>query len=210
MNPDDRFIFLSAGVPEKILDDGTEDQSPYVVTAVPDLIRESVLSLIAVCCERQLGVVFGGHPAISPLVHHACDRLGMIPRVHIYQSEFFLKRPDIVPAAAWAFPNLHRTRDEGNLESSVSQLRNQMINAHEWNFVAGVFIGGKKGIPDEFERFRQAYDSVPRFPLFSPGGAAQDLFSKFATQMPGKLMLDALPESKRPTYKLLFRDLLPT
>lgn len=207
METNDRYVFLSAGVPEKILDDGKEDLSDYVVTAEPDLIRESVLSLIAVCCERQLGVVFGGHPAISPLVHHACLRLGMIPRVHIYQSEYFLKRPDIVPEAAWAFPNLHRTNDEGNLDASVNELRNQMINARTWNFVAGVFIGGDKGIPDEFDRFGRAYDGVPRFPLSSSGGAARELYANFAR---GTLTLDALPESKRPPYKSLFRELLPT
>jgi hypothetical protein len=209
MDADRPTVFLSAGVPERIVADGIVDNSPYVRTATPDLIREAVLALVVVCHERGFRLVFGGHPAISPLVHHAADRLQMISDVEIYQSEFFLSQPDIVPEAAWKFPNLHRTPDKGNLDDSVAALRDEMINPLSHKYLASVYIGGKKGIPDEFSRFGRSYPGVPRLPLYSPGGAAQELFVVNQSSLSTPLIFDQAPFPQRPPYKELFRDCLP-
>jgi hypothetical protein len=202
-------IFLSAGVPEKILADGVVDNSPYVSTAEPELIREAVLALVVVCHERKFRLVFGGHPAISPLVHHAAERLRMVSEVEIYQSEFFLRRPEVVPEAAWGFPNLHRTPDKGNLDDSVTALRDAMINTNFWNFRASVFVGGKKGIGDEFNRFGRSYPGAPRIPLYSTGGAARELFLDNLSSLSQTQLLDRLPVPRRLPYKELFRNCLP-
>jgi hypothetical protein len=210
MDADRPIIFLSAGVSERIVPDGTFDDSPYVRTARPELIREAVLALVVVCHERGFRLVFGGHPAISPLVHHAADRLQMISDAAIYQSEFFLNQPDLVPEAAWKFPHLHRTPDKGNLDDSVAALRDEMISPLSHMYATSVYIGGKKGIPDEFSRFGRSFPGVSRLPLYSPGGAAQELFignHSLLSRTP--LILDQAPFPQRPPYKELFRDCLP-
>jgi hypothetical protein len=56
-------IFLSASIP---------DRDPYVRDSDPLAIREAVLALVAVTV-RERRLVFGGHPAISPLVEHAAQ-----------------------------------------------------------------------------------------------------------------------------------------
>ena len=68
-------------------------------------IREAVIALAAVTL-RDRPLVFGGHPAISPLVEHAARSLGALANVHIYQSRFF---EDRIPEVARKFPNLHWT-----------------------------------------------------------------------------------------------------
>ena len=38
-------------------------------------IREAVLAVVSVCHEFNYRLAFGGHPAISPLGHHAAETL---------------------------------------------------------------------------------------------------------------------------------------
>src|SRR5260370_17633659 len=89
-----RAIFLSASVPFR---------EPFVSECDPVAIREAVLALVAVTV-RERPLVFGGHPAISPLVEHAARSLGALKNVHIYQSRFF---EDRIPEVARKFENLH-------------------------------------------------------------------------------------------------------
>ena len=56
-------IFLSASVPERELDRFVPD---------PVAIREAVRALVAETVRDRM-LVFGGHPAISPLVEHAAQ-----------------------------------------------------------------------------------------------------------------------------------------
>lgn len=202
------FIFLSAGVPEKIMDDGKPDTSSFAQTAEPMLIGEAILALVTVCREFDLGIVFGGHPAISPLVHHAGERLGILSSIHIYQSEYFLNRHDIVPPAAWLFPNLHRAAEGNDFDESCKILREKMIASRKWDFRAGVFVGGKNGVAIEFNLFGGAYTDKPRYPLYSPGGAARELFNTLAPAARAPIEDDALPVPGRPPYKQLFRRVL--
>lgn len=201
------YVFLSAGVPEKFLDDGVLAQAPDVLSAEPELIRESILALVVICAERGCGLVFGGHPAISPLVYHAAIRLNTIQSVQIYQSEYYLDQPNVVPPEAWQFPNLHPTRRKQSRDESLSEMREQMIDNCEWNFIASIYIGGEEGIHDEFRRFATAYDAIPQLPLHSPGGAARELFDRRFSQLPPDLQHDLSPEGRLP-YKQLFRECL--
>jgi hypothetical protein len=86
-------IFLSASIP---------DRDPYVRDADPIAIREAVLALVAVTV-RERHLVFGGHPAISPLVEHAASSLNAVDNVDIFQSEWFRA---VIPPEARAFQNL--------------------------------------------------------------------------------------------------------
>jgi hypothetical protein len=56
-----KAIFLSASIPNR---------EPFVHYFDAIAIREAVLALVSLCV-RKTDLVFGGHPAISPLVEHA-------------------------------------------------------------------------------------------------------------------------------------------
>ena len=70
-----KTVFLSASIPIKGRDpfySDFEERSAFYRRN----IREAVLALVGVCYELDLDLVFGGHPAITPLVHRAAKSLG--------------------------------------------------------------------------------------------------------------------------------------
>ena len=104
-------VFLSASVPERELDRFVPD---------PVAIREAVRALVAETVRDRL-LVFGGHPAISPLVEHAAQTLGAMDQVRIYQSEFFR---NVIPEVAKKFPHLVWTPAvPGDLKASLTAMR---------------------------------------------------------------------------------------
>jgi hypothetical protein len=187
-------IFLSASVPYR---------KPFSEYFDAIAIREAVLALVAVTVrEREL--VFGGHPAISPLVEHAARSLGALERVHIYQSDYFA---DKIPAVAKEFPNLHWTEKRGTGESAMSEslthMRNEMIGSRK--YCAAVFIGGMEGLFEELEIFKQRHPASKVWPIGSTGGAANDLLERGeGPTAPGEI--EALKRENR--YKRLFKRLL--
>ena len=88
--------FLSASIP-------IEGRKPFDQDVQIKRIRDAVLALVTVCKDRDMELTFGGHPAISPLVHHAAESLDVIENICIYQSEFYRR---FVPEAALKFPRL--------------------------------------------------------------------------------------------------------
>ncbi len=117
-------------------------------------------------------LVFGGHPAFSPLVLTVAAQLGAVDRVVIYQSRFFEK---VIPPDSMAFPNLKWTPEvAGDREKSLELMRGEMMGGYD--FGAGVFIGGMKGVEDEYAMFRRVWPGVPAYPVASGGGAARMLF----------------------------------
>jgi hypothetical protein len=188
-------IFLSASVPVR---------EPFVNYFDAIAIREAVLALVAVTVrEREL--VFGGHPAISPLVEHAARSLEALERVHIYQSKFFEK---VVPPVAKEFPNLHWTdfagAGEGSREESLELMRREMIGSRQYG--AAVFIGGMEGIFDELRIFKSIHPGQMIIPVASTGGATKDLIERGEGPRDEKL-LEVLRTENR--YRRLFAELLP-
>jgi SLOG cluster3 family len=153
--------------------------------------------------EREL--VFGGHPAISPLVEHAARSLGALDRVHIYQSEFF---KDKIPEVAREFANLHWTKAKGSggdaLPASLTHMRLEMIGSR--NFCAAVFIGGMEGLFEELELFKQRFPDAVTIPVASTGGAAKDILERGEGPQ-DVVLIEALREENR--YRRLFTELLP-
>ena len=187
-----RAIFLSASVPYR---------EPFVNYFDAIAIREAVLALVSLCVrEREL--VFGGHPAISPLVEHAARSLGALERVHIFQSNFFKNH---VPAVARAFPNLHWTRRGKDATTSLTTMRKQMIGFRDYG--AAVFIGGMEGLFEEMEVFKNVHPDVPVIPIASTGGAARDLLERGEGPRDPKI-IHSLKEENR--YRKLLSDLLPS
>lgn len=217
-------IFLSAGIPDR----NVEVWKPDVLA-----IREAVLALVSVVmAESKFDLVFGGHPAISPLVEHAARTLKAAHRVFIFQADFF---EAIIPPEAKAFENFEFIKMSREQRKRVEQLRQELKRdslsdtqkkelqealAEERNdclekmrtkmvqsrsFVAGVFIGGMEGVEEEWKIFRTKCPDAMVLPIASTGGAARKLWDDDAGSFD--------PETRRLTedskrYRGLFRKVL--
>ena len=188
-------IFLAASVPERDF---------HIYVPDPVAIREAIRALVAETVRERL-LVFGGHPAISPLVEHAAQSLDAVDNVRIYQSEFFR---NVIPPVAQKFKNLVWTPEvPGDQVTSLILMRTQMITSEP--FEAGVFIGGMDGVVEEWRLFANHHPNAPAFPIASTEGAARLIWSSCtmapSLRLPAKVM-DRLAEDL--DYRLLFRDLL--
>lgn len=186
-----RPIFLSASVPSR---------DPFIGQSDPVSIREAVLALVVVTV-RERPLVFGGHPAISPLVEHAARSLGGLNNVHIYQSRYFEK---LVPDVARRFANFHWTDTGRDEPESLDVMRREMVGS--WDFAGAVFVGGMEGVFDESRWFRELHGGKPQFAVGSTGGAAKQLLRNLRRDLPGDTY-DLLANERR--YRRLFRKLLP-
>lgn len=154
-------VFLSASVPDPLRSARYADSADVVG------IREAVLALADVVLPRA-HLVFGGHPAISPLMVRAADRLGRRDDVRIFQSEVFRA---FVPKDSLAFPFIEWTAGvAGDPDASLRLMREHMLQSEPLS--AGVFIGGMEGVVDEFDLFREFHPDLPAYPVASAGGAA--------------------------------------
>jgi hypothetical protein len=160
-------IFLSASVPVPGRGTYHEDASPF-------LIQFAVRELLTVILGRRL-LVWGGHPAITPMVWSVCEDIGVsyANAVHLFQSLYF---KDVFPEENARFQNVTYTDAvDGDLQASVSAMRDCMLQG---TFDAGVFIGGMEGIFDEFHRFRERHRDAAVVVIGSGGGAARQLAHK--------------------------------
>src|SRR5262245_9800296 len=135
-------VFLSASVPLPDRD------ARFIESADIVSIREAIKGLVQVLLERNGHLVFGGHPAITPMVRLLFVQAEKLPRdyVTLYQSELFqqdfppdngaFERTIVVPAAG------------NDREQSLLAMRRQMLN--EKDYSADIFIGGMEGVIDEF------------------------------------------------------------
>ncbi len=154
-------VFLSASVPDPLRNPMYVDSTDVVG------IREAVLALVQVVLPRTR-LVFGGHPAISPLVVLAADRVGQRAKVRIFQSELFRT---LVPRESLAFPCIEWTAAiGGDREQSLLAMRERMLSSEPLD--AGVFIGGMEGVEQEFALFRQRHPALPAYAIASTGAAA--------------------------------------
>jgi hypothetical protein len=185
-------VFLSASVPLPNRDPRFMESADVIA------IRESVKALVTEVIPKGV-IVFGGHPAITPLVALLLRGLGTdaARRIILYQSAFFTEKfgkendefidVRIIPAV----PN---SQDE-----SLRSMRARMIG--DTSFHAGVFIGGMEGVLDEFALFGQLHPKAARWPIASTGAAAKELFYEQGARRP-ELFADEM------TYSTLFRHLL--
>lgn len=157
-------IFLSASVPVSGRGDFFESANPF-------LIQFAVRELLTVCLGRRT-IIWGGHPAITPMVWAVCEGLGVeySSAVKLYQSKLF---EDIFPEENSRFKNVTYVPAVGNdLQKSLKRMRRTMLRG---KFEAGVFIGGMNGILDEFEMFKAMHPEAKVVTLSAPGGASMTL-----------------------------------
>ena len=167
-------VFLSASVP-------LPNRGSFHESANPFLIQFAVRELLTVCLGRRL-VVWGGHPAITPMVWAVCEDLGVhyAKAVKLYQSKFF---DEFFPEENGRFKNVvYVNAVNGNRQKSLQRMREQMLRGP---FGAGVFIGGMEGIFDEYELFHHLNPAAKVIALRAPGGAALQLARKLRQKNDG-------------------------
>lgn len=185
-------IFLSASVPDP------RRHRRYFDTADLVAIREAVRALAMLVLPEHL-LVWGGHPAITPMIRVIAESLAAPIQDHVwlYQSEFFRSQ---VPPDNQAFEHVVWTpRVDDDQKQSLAVMRHEMLTSGP--FDAGVFIGGMEGVEEEFDLFRKHQPEARAFPVASTGGAALRLFNR----QPESFPRDLLDEQ---AYLLLFRRLL--
>jgi hypothetical protein len=115
-------VFLSASVPLPSRD------RVYFDTADVIAIRDAVRALTLVIVEQNVQLVFGGHPAISPMIRLQIAQAGLPvgDKVTMFQSKFFRRQ---FPADNKAFERVVLTNAiENDREKSLAHMRDQMLS----------------------------------------------------------------------------------
>lgn len=162
-------VFLSAGVPDP------RRGPQYAATADTVAITAAVSALVHVTLGRRI-LVWGGHPAITPMVWTIAQDVGVDYGrwVRLYQSRHFA---DEFPEDNERFQNVTFTDDvSGDREKSLLVMRERMFSDH--GFKAAVFIGGMGGITQEYEMFRRLQPDAAVIPVVSTGGATLDVAAR--------------------------------
>ncbi|WP_454878504.1 SLOG domain-containing protein [Serratia inhibens] len=155
-------IFLSASVPLIGRGDYHETANPFLIQCA---VRELVIAVI-----RQHKIVWGGHPAITPMMWSICEDLGIdySESVVLYQSNFFQDR---FPEENQRFRNVVLTDAvPEDCAASLSRMREQMLSRED--LAAAVFIGGMDGVEAEYDLFVRFHPEAKVLPVAAPGGAA--------------------------------------
>jgi hypothetical protein len=158
-------IFLSASVP-------VVGRGNYHETANPFLIQSAVRAFVMeVIRDRQ--IVWGGHPAITPMIWAICEDLNVqySESVVLYQSRFF---EDQFPDENRHFGNVVFVDAVPNdREASLLRMRREILARQDLR--AAVFIGGMEGIEAEYALFREFHPDAKALLVSAPGGAARQL-----------------------------------
>ncbi len=158
-------IFLSASVPLVNRGNYHETANPFLIQCA---VRELVISVI-----RQHKIVWGGHPAITPMIWSICEDLSIdySEAVVLYQSKFFQDR---FPEESQRFHNVVLTDAvPTDMSASLLFMREQMLSRQD--LVAAVFIGGMEGVEAEYDLFIRFHPQAKVLPVAAPGGAALEL-----------------------------------
>jgi hypothetical protein len=187
-------VFLSASVP-------LPSRNPvYFDTADVIAIRDAVRALTMVVVEQQVQLVFGGHPAITPMIRLQIAQTGtpVGERVVMFQSRYFARE---FPQDNAAFEHVELVDAvQNDRPASLQRMRQAMLAKP---FIVGLFIGGMEGVEEEYAMFLNLQPSAPAFPIASTGAAAAKLFERNAAlQREHPELRDEL------SYLSLMRDLI--
>lgn len=189
-------VFLSASIPyQRPVPQGmkpaerkrfVDTNKRYVEAARPVQIRSAVVALTRSLLMRGMRLVFGAHPAISPIVLSVARDLqteGTDPRIIIFQSQYFESElpASTLDLASWEAGLLVFTpvvregaRRESWRKPSLDLMRELMVSTP--NLRAALFIGGMEGVAAEATLFRKHNPGKPVIPLASTGSAAAELW----------------------------------
>lgn len=170
-------VFLSASVP-------VAGRGDYYETADPFLIQFAVREFVTAALGRRV-IVWGGHPAITPMVWAVCEDLGVnfSKAVILYQSKFFA---DIFPEENKRFRNVEYVDAVPNdREASLLRMREAMLSRADLE--AAVFIGGMEGVLAEYTIFTGFHPEAKVLAVGAPGGAARQLAERLGVGNPSDL-----------------------
>jgi hypothetical protein len=184
------MIFLSASIPNE------ERNKKYYDTADIIAIRDAVRAIATVVIPKS-HLVWGGHPAITPLIHYVMQKMNSDLKQHItlYQSNFFKQ---YFPKDNEFFEDVVIIPENKDHVTSLLDMRNAMIKNHKYD--AGIFIGGMEGVEDEFALFQEIHPGALVLPIASTGAAAKIVFDKLGNS-DSRLLNDY-------AYMALFKSLL--
>ncbi|MBC7487310.1 MAG: hypothetical protein H7282_11220 [Cytophagaceae bacterium] len=173
------MIFLSASVP-------TPGKENYYETADAMAIHAAVRAAILVIAPK-VRLVWGGHPAVTTMVHHTIGRMSPESREQLtmYQSEYF---KSVFLKEQQFFKHVHSVPETPDKKISITRMRHQMIEENK--FKAAIFIGGMKGVEKEYEIFRHAHPEAMLLPVASTGAAAKIIYEKMDSQPDERLLYD--------------------
>lgn len=223
-SPERPAILLSASVP--YIREATSDMTPeerqqlrelstrYVQSAQPQRIRLAVMELTKAALMRQTQLIFGAHPAISPMVLEAARNVGAPPdSILIFQSAFFADRipRSTLELSDWSAGRLFFTRQRPGdrpydaRNESLAEMRSLMVSPP--NLRGAIFVGGMEGVEEEAILFKSAHPNLPRYAIASTGSAALALFGRaphgFAGSLPNPDILQT-----GTSYSLVARKIL--
>lgn len=196
--PAQNSIVLSASVPawRNPLDFESADRQAveqinrnYVSNAKPERIRAAVVALTRVALARQVRLVFGAHPTISPMILQvAQDMDAPADSILVFQSNAYRA---IIPGSTLQFANwsrgrliLTRKKPEQHVvptplkrlnsyPNSLQHMRTMMMEVP--GVIGAIFIGGMNGVEDEANLFARIHPRLRRYAFASTGSAALHL-----------------------------------
>lgn len=173
-------VFLSASVP--VIGRGN-----FYKTADPFLIQLAVRELVILLMSSDKKLVWGGHPAITPMIWAVCEDLDVdyASTVTLYQSRFF---EDRFPEENALFRNVIYVSKKLDQAESLTEMRRQMLLRPQLE--GAVFIGGMEGLFEEQQLFQELHPDLPVVPVIATGGAAAILGEKLGISDPGFSSLD--------------------
>jgi len=221
----DRCVLVCASIPEAGSGDdpGERETRARYLPAKRSHIREGVVQLARYAFQRNVQLIMGGHPAITPILLSVANSMpdSQALRVIIFQSEYFEKiiPPTTVQLANWNGGQLVWTPSAGpprdplrpevrkHREDSLLQMREAMIRIP--NLIGAVFIGGMQGVEQEADLLRNLAPKTPRYALANTGGAAQILFNNDPALFSGGLASQDVLEKATPaaSVRAVFEDL---
>lgn len=208
--PTQNSIVLSASVPawrDPLVFESADRQAVelinrnYVSNARPERIRAAVVALTRVALARQVRLVFGAHPTISPMILQvAQDMDARDDSILVFQSNAYRA---IIPGSTLQFANWSRgrlilTREKPEphrvptplkrlnpYPNSLQHMRTMMMEVP--GVIGAVFIGGMNGVEDEADLFAQVHPQLHRYAFASTGSAALRLGQRFPGAFHGTL-----------------------
>lgn len=162
-------IFLSASVPAL-------GRVPFDQDIEPQMIQAAVGALATAVMGRRV-LVWGGHPAITPMLWAAAQSLGVkyTNSVRLFQSRYW--KDEDFPEENKHFGNVtYVDAVDGDRDKSLQAMRLEMLGSGV--FDAAVFIGGMEGVSDEHALFAPLYPQAKCLPVAVTGGAARMLAVK--------------------------------
>lgn len=179
-----KWVFISASFPAQ------DRAREYFESANPFRIIDATIAVARAIFGASGGVLFGGHPTISPLILSVSREFltdfeeKQRPYVLIYQSRFFQEEiphetKELTQEGIGRIVWVEAT--PGNRDKSLWLMREAMLNRGP---VAGIFIGGMEGVyregdpESEFYMFRNICKGCPAYPIGTTGGASETLLQK--------------------------------